>query len=193
VTYTDGAGASQTLTFAHTFGVDSTAAKAVSDTLTELGTGAFDPVGSKTVFIGTMQGTTANVPAWAGFSTIPAAETEVGTEYRRQHDVTGAGRVRINANVKGVTGAPNIKIKYTLDGFAGVADLVTFVPPGTGLQPSGWVDLPSPAKADIGLTFYLADGAETASLDLYELEVEFKPALVTAFRDFSDDFSDDFS
>jgi hypothetical protein len=159
------------------------------DLIGELDTsGAFDPLGSKTVFVQTLED-----DQWLALSTIPTAEVEVGSEYRRQHFAQGAGQVRLTANVKAKTGSPTLKAKYSVNAFGAVADLASLAPAGTGLQVGAWVDMPTGAQADVGLALYVADGADTAALDLYAIEVEFKPGLVTAFRDFSDDFSDDFS
>jgi hypothetical protein len=59
---------------------------------------------------------------------------------------------------------------------------MTWVPLGTGLQTSAWVAVPTAAKADVGLTLYVADGANTAAIDFYELDAEFRPLDVAAGR-----------
>lgn len=138
---------------------------------------AVGAIGIPTVFV--------NVPEddqWLALSTIPTAEVEVGTEFRRQRYLLGAGSVRLNANIKTLTGTPTMKLKYTTNAFGAVADLVTWTPPGTGLRSSPWATLPSGAKADVGLTLYVADGADTAALDLYELDAEFLPTTVAGGR-----------
>jgi hypothetical protein len=116
------------------------------------------------------------------FTAIPASEVEIHTAYRRQRILTGLGFVRFNANIKAKTGTPTIKLKYTINAFGAVADIATWVPTGTGLQSSGFIAVPAGAQVDVGMTIYLADGAGTASIEFYELDVEFVPATVSSAR-----------
>jgi hypothetical protein len=169
-----------------------TPSQAALDTIVDTvvaGLGTAANLGSLVVFVPTMPGTTAGAPAWLALSTIPTSETEVGTEYRRQLFASGAISVRWLANVKAITGTPTLKGKYTLNGFAGVSDLISYVPPGTGLRVSPWSTLVGAARADIGLTWYVADGADTAAIDLYWLALEFLPATVSGARIHTDAFA----
>lgn len=119
---------------------------------------------------------------WLALSTIPTAEAEVGTEFRRQRYLVGAGSVRLHANVKAITGTPTLRLHYTTNAFGATTQLLSWTPSGTGLQSSGWVAVPSGAKADVGLTVYVGDGADTAALDLYALDAEFLPTTVSGAR-----------
>jgi hypothetical protein len=119
---------------------------------------------------------------WLDLATIPASEVEVGGEFRAQRFLYGSGTVRLNANIKALTGTPTIKVKYTTNAFGAVADLITWVPLGTGLRTSAWVTIPAAANADVGLTLYIADGGGTATLQLYALDAEFLPRTATSTR-----------
>lgn len=136
-------------------------------------TSAIGAISSKEVFVDTTEAS-----QWLALSTIPTAETEVGTEYRRQRYLFGAGSVRLNGNFKTVTGTPTVKLKYTNNAFGAVSDLIAWGPSGTGLQTSMWAALPAGALADVGLTLYVADGADTAALDILELDAEFRVTTV---------------
>jgi hypothetical protein len=191
VNYTDAQGDAQEIEGTVTFGIDPTTLEETTDTVSTVAT-TVGSIGIPTVFVATKQGTTSNVPAWDAFATIPTAEVEAGTEYRRQRYAAGAGSVRFHANIKTLTGTPTLKLKYTTNAFGAVADLLTWTPAGTGLQSSGFAALPSGAKADIGLTWYLADGADTAAIDLYHLEAEFVPTTVSGARIHTDDHAPEF-
>lgn len=186
VTYTDAAGATQTLTFTATFDAD-------ADTLTDtIGTGSaagavLGGIGVKEVFV--------RVPEddqWLALSTIPASETEIGTEYRTKRYLVGMGSVRLNANIKALTGTPTLKLKFSTDAFGSVADVMTWAPSGTGPQSSGFVAVPSGARVDAGLTLYIADGGGTAALDLYALDAEFIPTTVAGARVHAAEFAQEF-
>jgi hypothetical protein len=130
---------------------------------------------------------------WLEFSTIPATAEELGSEYRRQEYARGAGRVRVHAHVKSVTGAPTITVKSSTNDFSSSTDCASLAVSGTGRLSTLPIDLPAAAQDDVQFSPFLGDGAGTAAVDLYALWMELLPALVTSFRDFSDDFSDDFS
>jgi hypothetical protein len=187
VTYTDAAGNSQTLTFRATFDGD-------SDTLeTGVTTGGdvAAVVGQIGVPVELFQCEIDTAPL--ELSTIPTAETEVGAEYRQQSYAVGVGSVRIGANIKTITGTPTIGGHYTLDGFATIPSLVSFAPAGTGVRYSGWAAMPSAAKADIGVTWSVSTGADTATLDLYRVWLEYIPTTVSGAREHSDEHAPEFS
>jgi len=150
---------------------------ALDEIIGTIGAIAASAIGVPTVFVNVTED-----DQWLALSTIPASEEEVGAEFRRQRYLLGAGTVRLNANIKTLTGTPTIKLKYTINAFGAVTDVMTWVPGGTGLRSSGFVAVPAGAKADVGLTLYVADGAGTAVLELYELDAEFVPATVSGAR-----------
>ena len=188
VTYTDGAGASQQLTYTYTFGVDTAAAQATADAVIAAGT-TLGSIGIPTVFVNTTEAS-----QWLALSTIPAAATEIGTEFRRRRYLVGAGSVRIHANVKALTNTPTIGLYYATDAaFTSPVSLGTLSVSGTGQQTSAWFSLPTGAKADVYLTPYVADGADTAAVDLYALAVEFLPTTVSGVREHSAEHAPEFS
>jgi hypothetical protein len=130
---------------------------------------------------------------WLALSTIPDAVTEVGTEYRQQYYAAGAGSVRIGANIKTLTGTPTIGGNYTLDGFSTIPSLVSFTPGGTGVQYSGWTAMPPAAQADIGVTWSVGAGSDTAALDLYRVWLEYLPTTVSGVREHSDEHAPEYS
>ena len=131
---------------------------------------------------------------WLALSTIPATAEEVGSEYRHPEYAVGAGRIRLHANVKSVTGTPTLSVKSSADDFGTTpTDCVTLSVAGTGWQSSDWATLDTASRADVAFSPFAGDGADTGAVDLYALIAELLPDLVTAFRDFSDDFSDGFS
>jgi hypothetical protein len=162
----------------------------------------FNVVGGAGVEVGELVGSLAipiefvNVTEddqWLALSTIPTAETEVGAEYRQQSYALGVGSIRVGANIKTLTGTPTIGANYTLDGFASIPSLVSFTPAGTGVRYSVWTAMPTPAKADIGVTWTVGAGADTAALDLYRVWIEYQPTTVAGVREHSDEHAPEFS
>lgn len=131
---------------------------------------------------------------WLALTAIPAAASEIGSEFRRQEHAAGAGRIRLHAHVKAKTGTPTLAVKSSTDDFGTTpTDCVSLSVTGTGRIKSDWATLDTASRADVQFSAYALDGADTGAVDLYALWAELLPDLVTAFRDFSDDFSDDFS
>jgi hypothetical protein len=159
-----------------------------SATVASIGT-TLGQIGIPTVFVNTTEAS-----QWLALSTIPTAATEIGAEFRRRRYLVGAGSVRIHANVKAVTGTPTIGLYYdTTSAFGAPVSLQTLSVTGTGQVTSGWAALPSGAKADAYLTPYVADGANTAAVDLYALQIEFLPTTVAGVREHSTEHAPEYS
>jgi hypothetical protein len=138
----------------------------ISDSIDDLA----DSVGSlssKEVFVNAVED-----GQWLELSTIPTAEVEVGSEFRRQRSLVGVNSVRLNANIKTLTGMPSLRLHYTTNGFVATSSILSWTPTNTGLQSSSRFMVPAGAQADVGLTWAVAEGADTATLHLYELDAE---------------------
>lgn len=127
------------------------------------------------------------------FATIPASSTEIDTGLRRRRDLIGAGFYRINANVIAAAASATAGVEYSADGFATSAALTALALTAIGRRTTGWLVAPAGLQADLELRPVLAGGGGTDTCKISLLEIEFLPAIVTAFRDHADDYSDDYS
>lgn len=187
VTYTDANGDAATIERTVVFPVDGATAEANAGEVLDAAEQLVNAViGIPVVFIHAHGGVES-------LTTIPTAAAEV-TGFRRKRYLVGAGSARLRAIVENVTGTPTLGVQASADDFATAGVSITTLPiTGDGTFDTDWVDMPAGTNIDGYFRPTALDGADTDACDVRYFAMEVRPALVTAFRDYSDDFSDDFS